>query len=260
MSATAELSYLLSHQWELEPRRLKLLERICDPVSVRRLAATGVGEGWRCLEVGAGHGSIAGWLAERVGHTGHVTALDLDTGLLEELEDPGFDIVRGDVLEDEFPAASLDLVHTRAVLMHIPERRRAIERIISWLRPGGWLVIEEPDWMTVQADPDQRYVDLFRAYQEALPTMDFGCGRAMPTELAAAGLRELAVDVDVHVTDGAGDVAEWLRLSCLALRERVLEAGTATAEEIDAVLERMCQPDYRAFGWSWVGVRGQRYA
>jgi trans-aconitate methyltransferase len=260
MSATVELAYLLSHDWELEPRRLELLERICDPVSTRRLAATGVGEGWRCLEVGAGRGSIAGWLGQRVGSSGHVIALDLDTGLLEQLEQPGFEIRRGDVLEEEFPPESLDLVHMRAVLMHIPERHRAIERIVQWLRPGGWLVVEEPDWMAVLANPDQRFVDLFRAYQDALPTMDFGCGSAMPSELTAAGLGELAVDVDLHVVDGTSEVSEWLRLSCLALRERVLEAGTTTAEEIDAMLERMVDPTYRAFGWSWVGVGGRRFA
>ena len=55
-----------------EDRRLGLLEEIFDPVSRRR--RSGVQAGWRCLEVGAGRGSMAVWLAERVGPRGGVVA------------------------------------------------------------------------------------------------------------------------------------------------------------------------------------------
>jgi 2-polyprenyl-3-methyl-5-hydroxy-6-metoxy-1,4-benzoquinol methylase len=51
-----------------EDERLSLLEQIYDPVSRRRRAL--VQPGWRCLEVGAGRGSMAVWLAEQVGPTG----------------------------------------------------------------------------------------------------------------------------------------------------------------------------------------------
>ena len=52
---------------EAENDRLDLLERIFDPVSRRRREL--VQPGWRCLEVGAGRGSMAVWLAERVGES-----------------------------------------------------------------------------------------------------------------------------------------------------------------------------------------------
>jgi len=94
--------------------------------------------------------------------------------------------VCGDVLDIELPERSLDLVHARLVLMHIPERRRVLERIVSWLRPGGWLVVEELDWMATLADPDADTVALFEAFKEALPTMDYECGRAL---LRVAGRR-----------------------------------------------------------------------
>lgn len=47
-----------------EDDRLGLLEHIFDPRSRRRREL--VQPGWRCLEVGAGRGSMAVWLAERV--------------------------------------------------------------------------------------------------------------------------------------------------------------------------------------------------
>jgi ubiquinone/menaquinone biosynthesis C-methylase UbiE len=65
------------------------LEELFDPLSRRRRAL--VQPGWRCLEVGAGRGSMAVWLAEQVGPTGHVVATDVDTRYLERLDVPNLD-------------------------------------------------------------------------------------------------------------------------------------------------------------------------
>ena len=75
--------YAFDQPWEEERQRLVLLEEAHDPVTIRQLEAVEVGKGWRCAEVGAGAGSIARWLAERVGATGRVIALDLDTRFLD---------------------------------------------------------------------------------------------------------------------------------------------------------------------------------
>ena len=68
---------------EAEDERLALLERIFDPLSRQRRSL--VQPGWRCLEVGAGRGSMAVWLAERVGDRGHVVATDIDVSYLKAL-------------------------------------------------------------------------------------------------------------------------------------------------------------------------------
>jgi ubiquinone/menaquinone biosynthesis C-methylase UbiE len=59
--------------------RFTSLERCYDHVSTATLTALGLEDGFRCLEVGAGTGSIANWLAERVGPRGSVIATDIDT-------------------------------------------------------------------------------------------------------------------------------------------------------------------------------------
>src|SRR5260370_470282 len=51
-------TYPLDNAWEHAQPRLRALERIYDPASTRRLEALGVGPGWRCLEAGAGGGSV----------------------------------------------------------------------------------------------------------------------------------------------------------------------------------------------------------
>jgi tRNA A58 N-methylase Trm61 len=61
----------------------------------------GVAADARCLEVGAGAGSVARWLAEHC-HAGHVVATDIDTTHLRDAA-PGIDVRTHDVVNDESP-------------------------------------------------------------------------------------------------------------------------------------------------------------
>jgi SAM-dependent methyltransferase len=257
MAIAARSVYLLEHDWELEPLRLQLLEDHADPTSIRRLEATGIGAGWDCLEVGAGRGSIARWLAQQVGPSGSVVALDLETSLIAGFEEPNVQVVCGDILDIDLGGRSFDLVHTRLVLMHIPERRRALERIVSLLNPGGWLVVEELVWFARFSDPDPVARGVFSAFNEALTTIDFECGRALFCEFREAGLADTTGDVRVDLVGGATPLARWDQLSIKALTDQVLAAGTATQEQIDAHLAQLDDPNYHGLGWAWIGARGR---
>ena len=138
--------YLGAHiDADTESDRLQLLEGCRDPGTIRRLDRLGVSRGWRCLEVGAGHGSIARWLAERVGPTGSVVAADLDPRFLTDMP-AGVDVRRLDIRHDDLEADSYDLVHCRALLMHLPDPIAALARMVAALRPGGLLLAEEGDY------------------------------------------------------------------------------------------------------------------
>lgn len=82
-------------------------------------------------------GSIARWLCQYVGPKGRVTATDLETGFLSELSLPNLNVLRHGVRTDEFPESSFELVHVRAVPMHIPDRMATLKRMVSWLAPGA---------------------------------------------------------------------------------------------------------------------------
>src|SRR5215471_17929575 len=90
--------YVLSQRGsqDVERARLRLLEEFHDPLTASQLDAIGVGEGWRCLDVGAGGGSVTRMLAERVGTTGSVLAVDLDTSLLERFASDRVEVRRHD--------------------------------------------------------------------------------------------------------------------------------------------------------------------
>jgi SAM-dependent methyltransferase len=137
--------YLMGNEHPETAARFEGLETTLDAVSVAHLDRVGVGTGARCLEVGAGGGSIARWLAARVGPDGHVLAVDLDTRWFRHDGSPQLEVLQLDVAADVIPEGPFDLIHERLVLQHIPSRLDVLDQLVARLAPGGWLVLEDFD-------------------------------------------------------------------------------------------------------------------
>ena len=97
------------------------------------------------LEIGAGGGSIAGWLGDRVGATGSVVATDVDLQRLGDLGAP-VEVRRHNIAREGLESAAYDLVHCRLVLQHLTEPVVALHKMATAVAPGGWLVVEEGDF------------------------------------------------------------------------------------------------------------------
>src|SRR6266571_4995104 len=79
---------------EVERRRVQVLAESLDENTIGHLRGLGAGAGWRCLEVGAGSGSVARWLAGQAG-AGRVVATDVDTRFVDVPD--GVEVLRHDV-------------------------------------------------------------------------------------------------------------------------------------------------------------------
>ena len=135
---------------ETELNRLRLVEENNDPTTIRHFEMLGVSQGWNCLEVGAGAGSVAQWLSTRVGPAGKVVATDMDMRFLSHLSVPNLEIRRHDIIKDDLETGHYDLVHCRDLLMHLPEPENGLKRMANAVRPGGWLLIEEAGlWLDI---------------------------------------------------------------------------------------------------------------
>jgi ubiquinone/menaquinone biosynthesis C-methylase UbiE len=95
-----------------EGDRFSALEELFDAGTIQLLNERGVAGGWHCLEVGAGRGSIAAWLSERVGPTGRVIATDMNTRFLDTLQRPNLEVRRHNIVTDPLPEHEFDLVRT----------------------------------------------------------------------------------------------------------------------------------------------------
>ena len=159
-----------------------------DGFTFARLSTVGDLTGRRCLEVGAGGGSVARWLADQVGPTGHVLATDLNTRHLPT--DAGYAVLRHDLVADPVPDGPWDVIHARMVLLHIPERDEILARLAAALAPGGALVVE--DWAT-RVRPTARAgravtradAELIDAYQDTL--IPRSCPAAATTRRGPSG-------------------------------------------------------------------------
>ena len=100
--------YAYDHGWAKERIRLAGLETALDPGTRSHMTRLGVGPGTRCLEIGAGGGSVAFWLSEQVAPNGTVVATDLETDFLESEASgrPCLEVLRHDIMANALPAAS----------------------------------------------------------------------------------------------------------------------------------------------------------
>lgn len=222
-----------------ERRRLDLLEARYDPVTFERLRAVGVAAGWSCLEVGAGGGSVARWLADQIGADGRVVATDIDTRFLGHLRGP-VEIRCHDILADPLESGSYDLVHCRSLLSHLPDPGAALTRMAQALRPGGWLVAEQNDYSALRsADHDARSARWDRAAAAVFSLAGShnlfvaDLGRRLPGLVERTGLTIIAQDGRTSVHRGGDPVARFLQQSCGYL------AGLAAVSGAEAELDSL---------------------
>jgi len=153
-----------------------------------------LGPGARVLDLGAGFGGTARYLARRFDC--HVTALNLsekenarcrrmnaEQGLADRI-----DVVDGSFQSLPFPDGGYDVVWSQDALLHSPNRRQALGEAVRVLAPGGELVFTDP----MQADDCPAGVlgpILERIHLETLGSP--GYYRQVADEL---GLREVSVE------------------------------------------------------------------
>ncbi len=208
-------------------RRLALLEHALDPSTFRRLETIGVAPGWRCLDLGAGGGTVCGWLSPRVGPNGRVVALDLDARFLRMLPCENVEIREENVVDAELPAGAFDLVHTRWTLLHIPQREQVLEKLAAALRPGGTLFLEEPDLLPVEALERTGWHDVTMRVLEVVRQRGTHAhwGRELPDRVAALGLTNVRAEAEFPWFHGGSELAEFWKISWGLVRDAVAAKG-----------------------------------
>ncbi|UBU18691.1 class I SAM-dependent methyltransferase [Nonomuraea gerenzanensis] len=240
------------------------LGEMLDEYTTARLTRIGVAAGARCLEVGAGAGTIAAWLADRVGPDGEVIATDVKPQHVRP--HPRLTIMRHDVAVDPMPAGSFDLIHARAVLQHVPQRHEVLARLAGSLAPGGVLLVEELEaqWATTVLDtPDPRAHDVFAAYERGIRAVlqangnDIAWCRHVHAAMAGIGLTRVETEAWQRSWSGGTGVCLLAHFGSRELAPQLLEAGMA-AEDLRLLADLTLDPRLAMLGIPLLSTSGVR--
>lgn len=248
---------ILSKDSPTERGRLGSIQSSTDAFSTAILDGLGVAPDWECLELGAGAGSIAYWLAQRC-TDGRVVAVDMDTRYLDAGELANLDVVEADITDDDYAPGQFDLVHARFVLCHLRGRDELLARAVGWLKPGGWLVITDPYQLPAETSPFPLLRRIMTAYQDVYGQhgADLTWSRGVPSLLARHGL---------------GQVDFTGRLACMGNLDRdrwrplidqaapgMLATGQITQQDIDAFHDYLADPTFVDIPQFTLAAWGQR--
>lgn len=216
-----------------EGNRLRLLETIADPRSIRLLTDLEVAEGWQCAELGAGAGSMAGWLADRVGSRGSVMTVDRDVTLLKHLDKhSNVNIVESSIEELHLIPASLDLIHTRNVLMHIDSADEIIAGLVKALRPGGVLLIEEADYFPLAGMTSRAVFEVTSAL-----VAKWTWARTIPNTISRLPVSDIAVSIDTSMLQGGSPEAAFWTYTLRSVKDRLTDPEIAEANGFPSVTQ-----------------------
>lgn len=260
--SSTSTEYLLDTGSDLGREQMDHLAHLLDPVSTAFLDEIGVEPGQRCLDLGAGGGSITRWLAERTGPTGTVVSVDLDTTHLPA--QPGVEVHRRDI-NDGLPAdGPFDLIHARLLLMHLPRRAEIVTTLADALAPGGWLVLgefgERPRHVLSAPRPSDR--DLFDRVQRvghdavARAGVSLNWAHDALCRMAAAGLTNTHAS-EHSVTTAGGTPGCLLHRNYVEQIAARLRAEGITDDELARYRDLMLDPRFHAWFYQFVQTRGQ---
>lgn len=251
--------YAFARSWGREEERLAALERQLDPVSQAAIGQLGVAAGWRCWEAGAGGGSIAAWLADRVTSSGSVLATDIDISGLSGLRQTNVTVARHDLEREEVPAGGFDLIHARLVLEHLRQPATVVSKLASALRAGGWLVLEDADGLLFDAEPAEKaFAAITGPWQRAALAAGWNpCyGRHLVIDLQRAGLGRVAGRGHRDYQPGG---RAWVvaRLGIERMRGHIQREGASQAD-LDDALAALDDPARTIIGAPIATAWGQR--
>jgi 2-polyprenyl-3-methyl-5-hydroxy-6-metoxy-1,4-benzoquinol methylase len=232
-------AYVLGHHLKGEGKRLALMSKLLDPMHQRYLRALDLlKSGASTLEVGCGNGSISACLARRVAPDGRAVAVDLDLSLVA-VRAANLELRKHDIIAGPVERAHFDIVTAPAVLHHIADPEKAIANLVASLRPGGAILLIEPDFLPATiAEPPQVHAfwDGWLAWSRDRG-IDYQIGRTLASRLAGIGLERIGGMAETAIYNGTSLWADYWVQTVKELRRDLIGSGKLNNALVDTFLD-----------------------
>lgn len=272
MTAAAS-TYALDNHHLVADEHHRALAELLDPGTRQRILSLPC---WarvrRCLEIGAGAGSMARWLASEVPSDGIVVACDLKPELIgshPRLETVRHDLTSGTPLVDVLDRG-YDLILARMTLQHLSLRRDLLRELVGMLAPGGTVLVE--DWAALRPSddvvidaPSQEAEQLFLRCQRAIGAAfdDAGADRSWARRvnryLRQNGLIDVHTDYGGVYWSGGDPGLRLMATSAAQLRPKLLADGLSEAD-MDQLADLVNNPELVVHGHPLYATRGTKPA
>jgi SAM-dependent methyltransferase len=235
-------------------------ERIEDLVDL-----TGAG----CLDVVTGGGTLAAWLCDRVGASGHVLTIDFTPREVPVRRNLTFMV--HDLTDTENLGAGYDFVNVRLALAHLPPREHVLHRLVNTMDKGS-VILSQDWWMTaaddvvIEAPTDSVAEILRRTYATYLVVLrKSGYSMSWAKDAHDKMIEQGLVDVTTHVY-GAGSDYQWrgggpgarYLSACLVQSRGHLIANGMTSVDLDRVASLLADPQVVVRGHQLYSTSGRK--
>jgi SAM-dependent methyltransferase len=228
--------------------RLRLLHEVYGPGTEALFHRVGLRDGMHVVEVGCGSGNIACWVAEQVGPTGSVVAIDNSPAQIEQARKQAearrlrnIEFQLADAYSPRLPEGSFDLAYCRLVLIHLTYPEKALQAMRSLVRPGGTVMCEEIDLDCWLCDPPASAMNRFFELNIALGERrgeHFRLGASLHRLFRAAGFARPEVGTNFALAL-RGEQKRLLGMTFVEFAPELVREGLATQEEVDRVAAEM---------------------
>lgn len=151
--------YILgTNQTELE--RLGFQHKVWKKITDSFFDRINIQKGWKCLDVGAGPGFVSMELIDKVGEGGEVTALEPSELFLNYFKEhcskkdiKNVNFIHGNLEETDLENDHYDLIFLRWVIDFVPEPEKFLLKLLSALKKGGVIAIEDYNYEGIALFP-----------------------------------------------------------------------------------------------------------
>ena len=260
MTSPRDKDYVLGTHDD-EVARLGLQHRVWRDVVAQSWQRVGITHGWRVIDVGAGPGYATADLAEIVGPTGAVLAIERSGRFLEAARErcrsrglANVEFREADLMEVSLGSdLGYDAAWCRWVACFVSSPQKLIANISGALRPGGIAIFHEySDYETFRFLPIKPALEDFMVEVMASWRASGGepnVARQLPELLAQAGLRVVEMIPRVRTVSPRDYTWQWPKSFIEINVARLRDLGRVSDEWAAAVLREFREADGDPNSW-----------